>query len=97
MVSFAIYQNKIFENTSIAVIVTNSIVMIFDDPEVPIFVTIENVFLGLYTVEMVIKILALGFIFNEGSYLRDSWNILDFVIVASSLLTLVTSMGGEET
>lgn len=38
--------------------------------------------------EMVLKILGMGFIFDEKAYLRDSWNILDFVIVMSSLLTL---------
>jgi len=30
---------------------------------------------------MLLKILGLGFICNKGSYLRDPWNILDFVIV----------------
>jgi len=33
---------------------------------------------------MFIKIMGLGFLFNEGAYLRESWNILDFVIVVSS-------------
>jgi hypothetical protein len=33
---------------------------------------------------MIIKIMGIGFVFDEGSYLRDAWNILDFVIVISS-------------
>lgn len=41
---------------------------------------------------MSIKILALGFLFNKGSYLRDAWNILDFFIVVTSLLPYVISM-----
>lgn len=48
----------------------------------------ETVFLVLYSLEMIIKIMGLGFVFNEGSYLRDSWNTLDFVIVVSSYPTL---------
>ena len=32
---------------------------------------------------MVLKMLGLGIILNRGSYFRDPWNILDFVIVAS--------------
>jgi len=35
---------------------------------------------------MVVKILSLGFIMNNGSYLRDAWNILDFVIIGSGYL-----------
>jgi hypothetical protein len=36
--------------------------------------------------EMVLKILGLGFVFNKGAYLRDPWNILDFVIVMTGYL-----------
>lgn len=43
----------------------------------------DDIFLTFYTSEMMIKIIGLGFIFNKGSYLRDPWNILDFVIVSS--------------
>jgi hypothetical protein len=49
---------------------------------------IENIFLACYTFEMIVKITALGFILNEGAYLRDAWNILDFVIVMSAYLTI---------
>lgn len=43
---------------------------------------------------MAIKLLALGFIFNEGAYLRDPWNILDFVIVSSAWLTFLQEAFG---
>ena len=55
--------------------------------------TIENIFIVLYTAEMIIKIMALGFLFNEKAYLRDLWNFLDFVIVVTSLLPLVIEIG----
>ena len=42
---------------------------------------------------MVLKILGLGFIFGKNSYLKDSWNVLDFVIVVTSLMTV---FGGSE-
>jgi hypothetical protein len=38
---------------------------------------------------MVLKICAMGFIFNKGSYLRDSWNILDCVIVVSGYAGMI--------
>jgi len=43
---------------------------------------------------MVLKILALGFIWNKGSYLRDSWNILDFIIVMSGYVGYLFQGGG---
>jgi hypothetical protein len=36
----------------------------------------------------------MGFIIGKKAYLRDSWNILDFVIVFSGYLSLVLSGGG---
>jgi hypothetical protein len=38
--------------------------------------------------ECICKILALGFIMDDGSYLRDSWNKMDFFIVCSSVLDM---------
>jgi hypothetical protein len=32
--------------------------------------------------EAVLKIIAYGFIFQKGAYLRDLWNVVDFVVVA---------------
>jgi len=43
----------------------------------------------MYTIEMVLKILGLGFILNRGSYMRDPWNLLDFIIVMSGYLPYV--------
>lgn len=41
---------------------------------------------------MTIKIIALGFIMPRNSYLRDPWNIMDFVIVSTSLLPLIVNI-----
>ena len=35
---------------------------------------------------MVVKIFAHGFALHAGSYLRDGWNIMDFVVVSTGLL-----------
>lgn len=50
---------------------------------------IDYVFTGLYTIEMILKIMGMGFIINRGSYLRDSFNILDFFIVITSYIPLL--------
>ena len=43
--------------------------------------TIDFIFLNIYTFEMILKIIAMGFFMRPHSYLRDSWNILDFTVV----------------
>ena len=52
-------------------------------------IIIENLFLSLYTLEMLLKIIGLGFICSKGSYLRDPWNILDFVIVTLAYVQII--------
>lgn len=42
---------------------------------------------------MTLKIFAYGFLFNEKAYLRDLWNLLDFVIVVTSLLPFIVKLG----
>ena len=46
----------------------------------------EPYFLLIFVFEMVVKILAHGFALHGGSYLRDGWNIMDFVVVSTGLL-----------
>ena len=43
----------------------------------------EPYFLGIFLVEAAMKIIALGFVCHEGSYLRYGWNIMDFVVVVT--------------
>ena len=49
---------------------------------------IDMIFLILYTVEMVMKVIAMGFVTRPYSYLRDSWNILDFTVVMIGWISL---------
>lgn len=56
----------------------------------------ENIFQALYTIEMVLKILGLGLIFNQGAYLRDYFNILDFFIVMSAYISMLDSSDKNE-
>lgn len=96
MGAHSIVTTRFFENTSITVIMLNSLVMMAEDPtdEDPpeIFMFLDRAFLVLYSVEMVLKIVGYGFIFGEGSYLRDAWNNLDFIIVMTGYLTLASEL-----
>lgn len=42
---------------------------------------IEYIFLVIFTVECIMKIIAYGFMMHPGAYLRNGWNLLDFTIV----------------
>jgi len=42
---------------------------------------IEYIFLVIFTAECAMKIVAYGFLLHPGAYLRNGWNILDFIIV----------------
>ncbi|KAJ9520848.1 hypothetical protein QJQ45_014049 [Haematococcus lacustris] len=50
------------------------------------------VFIGLFTAEAALKILALGFVLAPNTYLRNGWNCLDFLVVCVSFLDF-TSLG----
>jgi hypothetical protein len=63
-----------------------------DEPG-PEMLVIEDIFLVLYTTELVLKNISMGVIFNEGAYLRDFWGVLDFVIVSSAYLTMAQGSG----
>ncbi|KAL3218382.1 hypothetical protein MRX96_031572 [Rhipicephalus microplus] len=47
----------------------------------------EPYFLGIFCVEALLKIVALGFILHRGAYLRNIWNIMDFVVVVTGFVT----------
>ena len=46
----------------------------------------DSTFTWLFFGECIIKIIALGFTMDKGTYLRDSWNQLDFFIVVTSMI-----------
>lgn len=52
---------------------------------------------GLFTVELILKVLVFGFLFNgPDSYLRNAWNIMDFIIVVFSLISLSLRDAGSK-
>jgi hypothetical protein len=42
--------------------------------------TIDSVLSIVFAIEAAIKILGMGFIIHKFSYLRQGWNIMDFII-----------------
>ncbi|XP_076330684.1 muscle calcium channel subunit alpha-1-like [Tachypleus tridentatus] len=52
---------------------------------------VEYLFLVIFTIESVMKIIAYGFLFHPGAYLRNAWNTLDFVIVIIGMISTALS------
>lgn len=76
--------NPWFDRFILFVIMVNCIFLALDkeiDSITKNNVTIDFIFLIIYTMEMILKIIAMGFFMRAHSYLRDSWNILDFMVV----------------
>ncbi|XP_042869765.1 voltage-dependent calcium channel type A subunit alpha-1-like isoform X9 [Penaeus japonicus] len=48
----------------------------------------EPYFLFIFCVEASLKIIALGFVLHPRSYLRNIWNMMDFVVVVTGFITL---------
>uniref|UniRef100_A0A3P9HM03 Voltage-dependent L-type calcium channel subunit alpha n=1 Tax=Oryzias latipes TaxID=8090 RepID=A0A3P9HM03_ORYLA len=53
---------------------------------------VEYAFLIIFTIETFMKIIAYGLVMHQNSYVRNGWNMLDFVIVIVGLFSVVLEM-----
>ncbi|XP_056591033.1 calcium channel, voltage-dependent, L type, alpha 1D subunit, a isoform X15 [Triplophysa dalaica] len=51
--------------------------------------TVEYAFLVIFTIETFLKIIAYGLVMHQNAYVRNGWNMLDFVIVVIGLFSVV--------
>uniref|UniRef100_A0A4W5RY26 Voltage-dependent calcium channel type A subunit alpha-1 n=1 Tax=Hucho hucho TaxID=62062 RepID=A0A4W5RY26_9TELE len=83
---------RYFEMTILLVIVASSIALAAEDPVCTnsdrnrVLRYFDYVFTGVFTFEMIIKMTDLGLLLHDGSYFRDLWNILDFIVVVGALI-----------
>jgi Ion transport protein len=49
----------------------------------------DAIFTLLFTVELLLKVIAQGLVLEKGTYLRDVWNVMDFVVVVTGLFGLL--------
>lgn len=98
---------KIFDSVIMTLIIISSITLVIggpvQDPNDPVIVFLsylDNCFTVLFTIEMLIKVIALGFFTtNEKmskkgftAYIVNPWNILDFIVVLASLFDFVVTI-----
>ncbi|XP_043500315.1 voltage-dependent calcium channel type A subunit alpha-1 isoform X23 [Polistes fuscatus] len=55
----------------------------------------DYAFTGVFTIEMILKIIDLGVILHPGSYLREFWNIMDAVVVICAAVSFAFDMTGS--
>lgn len=88
-------NNNYFSGFIYHMIALNSLLLILDSPNlddqyqkqtISGLLTLISI---IFIVECVIKIIAAGFIMGERTYLKDGWNILDFIIVVFSIITML--------
>ena len=88
----AVVNHRIFEGLIIVVIGLNCITLASADgsrEETDTDKTIDLAFNIIYTIEMVLRIISMGFILNKGSYLRNNWCQLDFICVSTAYLEII--------
>ncbi len=91
-----------FERAILFLVLASSVALALDspvlDPNGPMkraLTIMDYVFVAAFTVEAIMKAVAQGFAFNGRlSYLRSSWNVLDFIIVLLGLITVALEAGG---
>ena len=91
-----------FEAAVTVLILLSSICLAMDNPlanpESKLAKTLHHLDLAftiVFIAEMAVKIIAYGFIFKKGAYLRNAWNVLDSAVVFVSVLNIANIGPGK--
>uniref|UniRef100_A0A8C1RXH6 Calcium channel, voltage-dependent, R type, alpha 1E subunit a n=1 Tax=Cyprinus carpio TaxID=7962 RepID=A0A8C1RXH6_CYPCA len=93
---------RYFEMSILLVITASSIALAAEDPvntnsdRNKVLRYFDYVFTGVFTFEMIIKMIEQGLILHDGSYFRDLWNILDFIVVVGALVAFALTNTGRD-
>ena len=89
----------VFDNLIITLILVNSLMLTmvdYSDRDAEVISDhnrmiefIGSIFTYIFTLECVLKIIAMGFVMHRNSYLRDYWNWLDFFVVCISIIEII--------
>ncbi|KAG0185974.1 calcium channel protein [Apophysomyces sp. BC1034] len=91
-------RRNIFNWFIMACVLLSILMVILDEPSTrkirtdtikqSVFDTIDIVLSLVFVVEVIIRIIAYGFIFPKGAYLRSPWNQLDFCVVLLNFIMI---------
>ena len=93
-ICYKITNHYLFENIVLSIIILSSIKLAYDtylynvsdnDTRVIVSRNFDAFFTFFFLFEALVKWISIGFVQDKGSYLRESWNWLDFFIVIVSI------------
>eukprot|EP01060_Flectonema_neradi_P008437 TRINITY_DN1601_c4_g1_i1.p1 TRINITY_DN1601_c4_g1~~TRINITY_DN1601_c4_g1_i1.p1 ORF type:complete len:2245 (+),score=298.91 TRINITY_DN1601_c4_g1_i1:109-6843(+) len=79
-----------FDYTVLFAIFVNAVFIALDDDS-DWSQVVDIVFLVLFSAEATLKVIAMGFLIGQHTYLRDPWNVVDFVIVVCGWISYLFS------
>lgn len=85
---------KYFDFFIMLVISMSSIALAAEDPveensqRNSVLNKLDYAFTGVFTIEMLLKVVDLGIILHPGSYLREFWNVMDAVVVICAAVSI---------
>jgi hypothetical protein len=95
---FRLAESQYFDFFIIFIIIFNSVVLAFA-LSLDLITTgfdfmdvLEYIFVFIYTLESIIKIIAYGFIRGKKAFLKDTWNQLDFLVMINGWVCLFPGM-----
>ncbi|KAG2453381.1 hypothetical protein HYH02_001605 [Chlamydomonas schloesseri] len=101
LLAAALINHRWFDNAMLVVILASSATLAVDTPRLdkssPLgraVTVLDIIFTTIFTIEMVIKLVAKGVVLHPHAYLRNGWDVLDGFIVLTSLLSLGVSGAG---
>ena len=92
----AVTRNWGFDAVIIVLIIVSTVTLAFEHPledpnseKMKVLEQIDIAMTIVFSIEALLKIISSGFLLNgKRSYLRDPWNMLDFLIVVLSIVSL---------
>ena len=94
-------EHPFFDQFILACILISSLCLALDNPLSDqestfnqILKALDLIFSVIFMMELIVKVISLGFLFHPGSYLRNPWNMLDAAIVLISILSLAEAVEG---
>ncbi|GFR46008.1 hypothetical protein Agub_g7486, partial [Astrephomene gubernaculifera] len=94
-----ISHNSVFENFILFCILCNGVTLAmesnrkgFEHTSLGSALTkFEYLWMAIFTIEALMKIISMGFVYARGTYLRDGWNMVDFLVVVLSYVDIFAS------
>lgn len=97
--------HPMFESCIFGCVVLSAVLIVLEDPlgdpgrpSIHYYALTNRVITCVFTAELLMKIIVFGLIANgKDAYLQNGWNILDFIIVSTSIASLMVEGLGDGT